>query len=230
MTIWLVRHGETEWSISGQHTGSTDIPLTPEGRLQASAIGKLLAGRRFDHVFSSPMLRAQDTARLAGFGERIRVHEGLLEYDYGVFEGLTTGQIRATHPGWRLFRDGCPGGETPEQMAKRVDSLIEELRQLGGNILLFGHGHCFRSLAVRFLDLPIRYAMNLLLDAGTISIVSDARRAGARAVEPPGPAPCDGRRRHRGRDRPNGPLGESARIRPWVASSRSSRSSRPGSS
>jgi broad specificity phosphatase PhoE len=174
MAIWLVRHGETEWSISGQHTGRTDIPLTPEGRLQAWAIGRLLAGRRFDHVFSSPMLRARETARLAGFGERIRVHEGLIEYDYGEFEGLTTGQIRATHPGWRLFRDGCPGGETPEQMAERVDAVIEELRELGGNSLLFGHGHCFRSLAVRFLDLPIRYASNLLLDAGTISITSDA--------------------------------------------------------
>ena len=128
MAIWLVRHGETEWSISGQHTGSTDIALTPQGRLQAAAIGRLLAGRRFDHVFSSPMLRARESARLAGFGDRIRVHEGMLEYDYGEFEGLTTGQIWTTHPGWQLFRDGCPGGESPEQMAKRVDALIEELR------------------------------------------------------------------------------------------------------
>jgi broad specificity phosphatase PhoE len=175
MAIWLVRHGETEWSISGQHSGSTDIPLTPEGGLQASAIGRLLAGRKFDHVFSSPMLRARETARLAGFGERIRVHEGLAEYDYGEFEGLTTGQIWATHPGWRLFRDGCPGGETPGQIAERVDAMIEELRELGGNSLLFGHGHCFRSLAVRFLNLPIPYATNLLLDAGTISITSDER-------------------------------------------------------
>jgi broad specificity phosphatase PhoE len=179
MAIWLVRHGETEWWISGQHTGSTDIPLTPEGRLQATAIGKLLAGRRFDHVFSSPMLRARETARLAGFGDRISVHEGLLEYDYGEFEGLTTEQIWATHPRWQLFRDGCPGGETPEQVVKRVDALIEELRELGGHSLLFGHGHCFRSLAVRFLDLPIRYATNLLLDAGTISIVSDGRDGAA---------------------------------------------------
>ena len=173
MAIWLVRHGETPWSISGQHTGSTDIPLTPQGRLQAVAIGRLLAGRSFEHVFTSPMLRARETARLAGFGDRIRVHEGLLEYDYGEFEGLTTRQIRAIHPGWQLFREGCPGGESPEQMAKRVDALIEELRELGGNSLLFGHGHCFRSLAVRFLDLPIRYATNLLLDAGTISITSE---------------------------------------------------------
>jgi broad specificity phosphatase PhoE len=175
MAIWLVRHGETQWSISGQHTGSTDVPLTPEGGLQATAIGKLLAGRRFDHVFSSPMLRARETARLAGFGDRIRVHEGLVEYDYGEFEGLTTRQIRATHPGWQLFRDGCPGGETPQQMAKRVDALIGGLRELGGNSLLFGHGHCFRSLAVRFLDLPIRFATRVLMDAGTISIVSDVR-------------------------------------------------------
>lgn len=174
MAIWLVRHGETQWSISGQHTGSTDIALTPEGRLQAVAIGKLLAGQHFDHVFASPMLRAQETGRLAGFGDRIRVHEGLLEFDYGDFEGLTTEQIWATHPDWELFRDGCPGGERPEQMAKRVDALLEELRELG-NLLLFGHGHCFRSLAVRFLDLPIRAAANLRMDAGTISILSDER-------------------------------------------------------
>jgi probable phosphoglycerate mutase len=175
MAIWLVRHGETEWSISGQHTGSTDIALMPEGQLQAVAIGKLLAGRRFDHVFASPMLRARETGRLAGFGDRIRVHEGLLEYDHGDFEGLTTRQIWETHPGWELFRDGCPGGETPEEMAERVDGVIDELRELGGNILLFGHGHCFRSVAARFLDLSIRYAMNLRLDAGTISILSDDR-------------------------------------------------------
>lgn len=175
MAIWLVRHGETEWSISGQHTGSTDIALTPEGQLQAVAIGKLLARRRFDHVFASPMLRARETGRLAGFGDRIRLHEGLLEYDYGEFEGLTTKQIWETHPDWELFRDGCPGGETPEQMAKRVDGVLDELRELGGNILLFGHGHCFRSVAARFLDLSIRYAANLRLDAGTISILSDDR-------------------------------------------------------
>jgi broad specificity phosphatase PhoE len=172
MSIWLGRHGETEWSISGQHTGTTDIPLAPDGRLQALAIGRLLAGRRLDHVFSSPMLRARETARLAGFGERIRVHGGLAE--------LTTAssrvsQMRAIHPGWRLFHDGCPGGEMPGQIAERVDAVIEEMRELGGNSLLFGHGHCFRSLAVRFLDLPIRYATNLLLDAGTISITSDER-------------------------------------------------------
>jgi broad specificity phosphatase PhoE len=182
MAMWLVRHGETEWSISGQHTGSTDLVLTPEGQLQAVAIGKLLAGRRFDHVFASPMVRARETGRLAGFGDRIRVHEGLLEYDYGEFEGLTSQQIQEIHPGWELFRDGCPGGETSEQMAKRVDGVIDEMRDLGGNILLFGHGHCFRSIAARFLDLSIRFATNLRLDAGTISILSDDRDGPALAL------------------------------------------------
>ena len=182
MAIWLVRHGETEWSISGQHTGSTDLALTPEGALQAVAIGKLLSGRRFDHVFASPMLRARETGRLAGFGDRIRVYEGLHEVDYGEFEGLTTRQIWETHPDWELFRDGCPGGETPKQMAKRVDGVIDELRELRGNVLLFGHGHCFRSIAARFLNSSIRFATNLRLDAGTISILSDERDGPALAL------------------------------------------------
>lgn len=175
MAIWLVRHGETAWSISGQHTGSTDIPLTPEGELQATAIGKLLAGRAFGHVFASPRTRAQQTARLAGFGERIVITEGLNEYDYGEFEGITTERIWKTHPGWELFRDGCPGGETPEEMAERVDAFLAELRGLEGNVLLFGHGHCFRSIGARFLGLPIRAATNLRLDAGSISILHDGR-------------------------------------------------------
>ncbi|MGA9160448.1 MAG: histidine phosphatase family protein [Actinomycetota bacterium] len=174
MAIWLVWHGETEWSISGQHTGTTDISLTPEGQLQAVAIGKLLAGRRFDHIFASPMLRTQETARLAGFGDRMLIHEGLREYDYGGFEGLIPPDP-GDPPGWELFRDGCPGGKTPEQMAGRLDALIEELRELGGNRVLFGQGHCFRALAARFLDLPIGNATNLRLDTGTISIVTDGR-------------------------------------------------------
>jgi len=175
MTIWLVRHGETEWSLSGQHTGSTDIPLTEQGRLQAVAIGKLLTGRRFDHVFASPMGRAVETGTLAGLGERIRVDERLCEFDYGEFEGLTTVDIWSAHPGWEIFRDGCPGGESPDQMSRRADGLLEELRSLEGNVLLFGHGHCFRAIAARFLGLPIGSATSLQLDAGTISVVGDGR-------------------------------------------------------
>jgi broad specificity phosphatase PhoE len=175
MAIWLVRHGETEWSISGQHTGTTDIPLTPEGELQAAAIGKLLSGRTFDHVFASPRTRAQQTARLAGFGDRLEVTESLREYDYGEFEGITTKDVWQTHPGWEHFRDGCPGGETPDAMAERVDAFLAELRALEGNVLLFGHGHCFRSIGARFLGLPIQAATNLRLDAGSISILHDGR-------------------------------------------------------
>jgi probable phosphoglycerate mutase len=175
MTIWLVRHGETEWSLSGQHTGSSDIPLTAQGRLQAVAIGKLLAGRRFDHVYSSPMGRAVETGTLAGFGDRIQVTERLCEFDYGRFEGLTTVEIWATHPGWEIFRDGCPGGESPGRMSRRADAFLEELRRLEGNVLLFGHGHCFRAIAARFLDLPIGSATSLQLDAGSISVVGDGR-------------------------------------------------------
>jgi broad specificity phosphatase PhoE len=175
MTLWLVRHGETEWSLSGQHTGRTDIPLTAQGRLQAVAIGKLLTGRRFDHVFSSPMGRAVETGTLAGFGGRIQVTERLCEFDYGAFEALTTAEIWAEHPGWEIFRDGCPGGESPGQMSRRADALLEELRLLEGNVLLFGHGHCFRALAARFLGLPIGSATSLQLDAGAISIVGDGR-------------------------------------------------------
>jgi broad specificity phosphatase PhoE len=175
MTIWLIRHGETEWSLSGQHTGSTDIPLTQQGRLQAVAIGKVLAGRSFEQVFSSPMGRAVETGTLAGFGEQIRVDERLCEFDYGEFEGKTTVEIWATHPGWEIFRDGCPGGETPERMAERADALLGELREFEGNVLLFGHGHCFRAIAARFLNLPIGSATSLQLDAGTISVVGDGR-------------------------------------------------------
>ncbi len=182
MAIWMVRHGETEWSLSGQHTGETDIPLTPEGQLQAVALGRLLAGRRFERVLASPMRRARDTAELAGFGDRIVVSEGLREYDYGEYEGITTEQIWERAPGWELFRDGCPGGETPDQMAERVDVLIEEIRRAEGSVLLFGHGHSFRSIAARFLGLPIQAAAQLRLDAGSVSILAEGRDGPALAL------------------------------------------------
>ena len=175
MALWMVRHGETAWSLSGQHTGSTDIPLTPEGELQAKAIGRLLRGRAFDHVRSSPMQRARRTAELAGFGERLEVTDTLREYDYGEYEGRTTGEIWETRPGWELFRDGCPGGESPGHMSARMDRLCEEIRRLQGHVLLFGHGHCFRALAVRYLGLPIGAAAQVRLDAGSVSILSMER-------------------------------------------------------
>lgn len=175
MALWLARHGETEWTVSGRHTGSTDIALIREGELQAIALGKVLAGRSFPHVFASPMRRAQETARLAGFADRYEVLDDLREVDYGAYEGETTAQIHEREPGWELFHDGSPGGESPEQMTDRVDRLLSRLRGLSGDVLLFGHGHTFRATAARFLGLPISSATNLRLDAGTLSILADGR-------------------------------------------------------
>jgi broad specificity phosphatase PhoE len=175
MALWLVRHGETEWSLSGQHTSFTDLPLTPDGELQAVAIGKLLAGRPFDRVMSSPRQRAANTAKLAGFDDGVQISEELSEVDYGEYEGLTTPQIWERVPGWQLFRDGSPGGESPSQLQERIDGLLAEIDSAGTNVLLFGHGHCFRSIAVRYLGLPISVAATLRLDAGSVSILARER-------------------------------------------------------
>lgn len=175
MALWLIRHGETAWSLSGRHTSTTDLPLTREGELQAVAIGKLLAGRAFDHVLSSPRTRAVDTARLAGFGERLELLESLVEVDYGEYEGLTTHEIHGTSSRWELFRDGGPGGETPAEASARADAALAEAVGRGGNLLLFGHGHFFRALATRFLGLPIGVATQLRLDAGSISVLQVER-------------------------------------------------------
>jgi broad specificity phosphatase PhoE len=174
MALWLVRHGETEWSLSGQHTSFTDLPLTPDGELQAVAIGKLLAGRPFDRVMSSPRQRAANTAKLAGFAE-VHISEALCEVDYGEYEGLTTPQIWERVPGWQLFRDGSPGGESPSQLQERVDGFLAEVDSSGMNVLLFGHGHCFRAIAARYLGLPISAATALRLDAGSVSILAPER-------------------------------------------------------
>jgi probable phosphoglycerate mutase len=175
MALWLVRHGETEWSLSGQHTSFTDLPLTPDGELQAVAIGKLLAERAFDHVLSSPRQRAARTAELAGFAEQVRISEALCEVDYGAYEGLTTQQIWEREPGWQLFRDGTPGGESPAELQERVDALLAEVDSLRTNVLLFGHGHLFRAVAARYLALPISVASALRLDAGSVSILAPER-------------------------------------------------------
>lgn len=175
MALWLVRHGETEWSLSGQHTSFTDLPLTPDGELQAVAIGKLLAERAFDHVLSSPRQRAARTAELAGFAEQVRISEALREVDYGAYEGLTTQQIWEREPGWQLFRDGTPGGESLAELQERVDALLAEVDSLRTNVLLFGHGHLFRAVAARYLALPISAASALRLDAGSVSILAPER-------------------------------------------------------
>src|SRR5215831_8090993 len=152
--LWLVRHGETEWSLSGAHTGRTDIPLTDAGRAQAEALGRRLAGRRFATVLTSPLERARDTCRLAGYGDAARIEPNLREWDYGDYEGRTTAQIRAGRPDWWLWRDGFPNGESIEAVAQRSRAAIEEAVAAGGDALLFSHGHLLRILSACWLGLP----------------------------------------------------------------------------
>ncbi len=153
--VYLARHGETEWSLSGQHTGTTDIPLTSNGENQARALGERIQGIHFDRVWSSPRIRATRTAELAGLGDRVEIVPDLAEWNYGDYEGLTSPEIHAQRPGWLIYRDGCPGGESPEAMIERIDRLIARLRTLPGTTILFCHGHCSRVIGVRWVGLPI---------------------------------------------------------------------------
>jgi broad specificity phosphatase PhoE len=148
MEIWLARHGATAWSRSGQHTGITDLPLISEGVEEARALGERLAGHEFGRVLSSPMERARETARLAGFGDRIEVTDLLKEADYGEYEGLTSRQIHEDRPGWEVFEHGSPGGETPRQIADRAERLLQFIGEPGGDVLCFAHGHILRSLSI----------------------------------------------------------------------------------
>ncbi|MDP9340725.1 MAG: histidine phosphatase family protein [Actinomycetota bacterium] len=168
MDIWLARHGATAWSRSGQHTGVTDLPLLPDGEEEARAIGRRLDGHPFGRVLCSPLSRARETARLAGHPDP-EVTDLLREVDYGRYEGLTTKQIQADRPGWELFDDGSPGGETPEEIAERADRLLAEIGEPDGDVLLFGHGHILRALAARYLGMEVRVAGLLRLDAGSLS-------------------------------------------------------------
>jgi len=152
--LWLVRHGETEWSLSGQHTGRTELPLTRTGEQQAREIKKFLRGRRFGIVLTSPLLRATETCRLAGYGDNAIVDENLQEWDYGEYEGRTTPEIHEHRPGWSLWRDGVPGGESIEQVATRAQAVIDRALANSGDALLFAHGHLLRILACCWLGLP----------------------------------------------------------------------------
>ena len=166
----LVRHGETAWSLTGQHTGRTDLELTELGRRQAALIGPRLRGRRFALVLTSPLRRARETARLAGFAGA-EPTDDLMEWDYGTDEGLTTTQIRARAPGWTLWRDGVPGGETIGQVRRRVERVIARVRAADGDALVFAHGHVLRVLAARWLGLPARDGRIFRLDAATLSVL-----------------------------------------------------------
>jgi broad specificity phosphatase PhoE len=168
--LYLVRHGETEWSRARRHTGRTDVPLSPVGEAEAKALGQHLRGLEVDRVLSSPLARATDTARLAGFGDRLETADALLEFDYGDYEGLTSRQIRAARPGWDLFRDGCPGGETVEAAAARARGLLAELAA-DVRALLFSHGHQLRILAACYLGLPPEAARHLFLGTASLSVL-----------------------------------------------------------
>jgi broad specificity phosphatase PhoE len=173
--IVLVRHGETEWSRSGQHTGVTDLPLTEEGEAQARAVTPKLAGREFALVLSSPMQRARRTAELAGFGDRAVVDEDLRERNYGVYEGRTTKEIRVERPGWDVWRDDCPGGETLEQLAARADRAIERALAAGGDTLVFAHSHFLRELGARWIGLAPDGGGKLVLGTSAVSVLGFER-------------------------------------------------------
>lgn len=171
MNLFAIRHGETAWSLSGQHTGTTDIPLTDNGRRLAQRIRSALAEETFALVLVSPMQRACETCELAGLGSRAVVEPDLVEWNYGEYEGLTPWQVNEMAPGWLIFRDGCPGGESPEQVGARVDRVIARARAIEGNAALFAHGHVLRALAVRWLGLPAGAGQHFMLGTGTLSVL-----------------------------------------------------------
>ncbi|TAJ90267.1 histidine phosphatase family protein [Reyranella sp.] len=179
MKLFAIRHGETAWSLSGQHTGTTDIPLTDNGRRLAERMRLVLTREPFEVVLCSPMQRARETCRLAGLGERAIADPDLVEWNYGQYEGLTLEQIRKSAPGWLVFRDGCPDGETPEQVAARVDRVIGRARKADGNVALFAHGHILRVLAARWIGLPTHAGEHFLLDTGTLCVLGYYREAPA---------------------------------------------------
>ncbi|MDX0423125.1 histidine phosphatase family protein [Sinorhizobium medicae] len=172
MNVFVIRHGETEWSLSGQHTGTTDIPLTDSGRRQAERMRPVLARHTFALVLVSPMQRARETCDLVGLGAAAIGDPGLLEWNYGEYEGHTPQQIQAKRPGWLIFRDGCPGGETPSQVGARVDQVVTRVRAAKGDVALFAHGHVLRVLAARWIGLPPRAGQHFLLNTGTLSVLT----------------------------------------------------------
>lgn len=179
MRTFCIRHGETEWSLNGRHTGTTDIPLTENGRRLARELRPILARETFETVLVSPMQRARETCQLAGLSDRATEDPDLVEWNYGAFEGLTPEEIERIQPGWMIFRDGCPGGESPEQVGMRVDRVIDRARASKGDTALFAHGHVLRVLAARWIDMPPKDGQHFLLDTGTLCVLSHYHEAPA---------------------------------------------------
>ena len=169
--VYLARHGETPWSLSGQHTGLTDLALTPHGEEEAAGLGKRLQGITFAKVFTSPLRRAADTCRIAGFGLVSEIDSDLLEWDYGQYEGTLRADILKRDPDWQLYRDGCPGGESPAQVAARADRAVAKARTVQGNVLIFSSGHFLRMLATRWLALDTVHAACFVLNTASLSVL-----------------------------------------------------------
>jgi probable phosphoglycerate mutase len=176
--VWVVRHGETEWSRDGRHTGTTDLPLTEAGEAAARALAPRLAGESFALVLTSPLERARRTAALAGFPEA-EVDGDLVEWDYGDYEGVTTDEIRQTVPDWTVWTHPCPGGESADQVSARLDRVVARCHAASGDVLLVGHGHALRALAARWLELPATDGRLLKLDTGTVSVLGHERESPA---------------------------------------------------
>ncbi len=170
--VYLARHGETAWSLSGQHTGSTDLPLTPRGERNARNLGERLRGMTFAKVYTSPLQRARKTCEFSGFAASAEVDPDLTEWNYGEYEGLTSKEIRQTNPKWNLFRDGCPGGESPAQIGARADRVVARLRAVQGDALVFSSGHFLRVLASRWLGFDAAAAERFLLITASLSALS----------------------------------------------------------
>ena len=169
--VCLVRHGETEWTLTGQHTGRADIPLTTHGEEEARALRAGLRDMTFSDVFTSPLQRARRTCELAGFGAVARIDEDLAEWDYGDYEGRRTAEIQAARPAWRLFEDGCPNGETADDVGIRADRVIAAIRRCGGNVLLFGHRDIFRVMVARWIEFPPIEGRRLYQDTASLSLL-----------------------------------------------------------
>ena len=173
--VYLARHGETAWSLSGRHTGLTDLPLTERGEEHARRLGERLRGLTLGGVWTSPLQRAARTCELAGLGSAARMDHDLVEWNYGDYEGRTSAEIRAGRPDWELFRDGCPGGETPEQIGARADRVVGRLRDSPGDIVVFSSGHFLRVLAVRWVALEVEAGRCLSLDTASLSALGYER-------------------------------------------------------